>query len=110
MYPRKTTRRNRDGARVSYLRLVHNVWDPEKGHPRAQAELDDQWDIAITRSRALGGVWFLDRLRRRLGIKEVLERPLKAREFRTPVERPLPSCWRPPTRRGAISSSAWPTC
>jgi hypothetical protein len=59
---------------VDYLRLpvatgtahwkgvAHNVRDPEKGHPRARAVPDGQWEIEITRSRALGGVWFLDQL------------------------------------------------
>jgi hypothetical protein len=42
--------------------VAHNVWDPEKGHPRARAVPDGQWEIEITRSRALGGVWFLDQL------------------------------------------------
>jgi hypothetical protein len=36
MYIRTATRTNRDGTRVSYLRLAHNVWDPEKGPARAQ--------------------------------------------------------------------------
>ncbi len=54
---------------------------------RAQARLDGRWDVRITRSRSLGGVWFLDRLWYRLGLRNVLERLLKARRFQAPVER-----------------------
>mgnify|MGYP005867620887 FL=1 len=35
MYIRQTTRRNRDGTKVTYLQLAHNVWDAEKGHAKA---------------------------------------------------------------------------
>lgn len=36
MYLRETSRKNKDGSRVSYLQLAHNVWDAEAGHARAQ--------------------------------------------------------------------------
>lgn len=28
MFVRTSTRRNRDGSKVSYLQLAHNEWDP----------------------------------------------------------------------------------
>ena len=36
MYIRKTSRKNKDGSRVTYLQLAHNVWDPEKGYARPE--------------------------------------------------------------------------
>lgn len=38
-------------------------------------------------SRPLGGAWILDRLWSELGIKDVLSRLLKKRQFKTPIER-----------------------
>lgn len=123
MYIRQTTRRNRDGTKVTYLQLAHNVWDAEKGHARAQilynfgradqvdrealgrlvrsicrflspeeglrveSRLDGRWQVEVRRTRSLGGVWFLDQLWRRLGLRDVLVRLLKERRFQAPVER-----------------------
>lgn len=36
MYLRETSRRNRDGSKVSYLALAHNVRDPVTGTPKAK--------------------------------------------------------------------------
>ncbi len=36
MYIRKTSRKNKDGSKVTYLQLAHNVWDPEKGYARPE--------------------------------------------------------------------------
>lgn len=75
--------------RKALERLVRSICrflSPEQAL-RAQAQLDGRWDVRITRSRSLGGVWFLDRLWHRLGLRRVLERLLKARRFQVPVER-----------------------
>ena len=36
MYVRTITRRNKDGSKVSYIQLAHNVRDKEKGYARAE--------------------------------------------------------------------------
>ena len=36
MYIRKTSRKNNDGSKITYLQLAHNVWDPDKGYARPQ--------------------------------------------------------------------------
>lgn len=36
MYIRTISRKNRDGSKVTYVQLAHNVWDKEKGHAKAQ--------------------------------------------------------------------------
>lgn len=36
MYLREDTRRNKDGSVVTYVRLAHNVRDPEKGYSKAK--------------------------------------------------------------------------
>ncbi len=36
MYVRTISRRNKDGTKVTYVQLAHNVWDKEKGHARAE--------------------------------------------------------------------------
>jgi len=77
--------------RQALERLVQSICrflSPEQAL-RAQAQLRGEWDVRITRSRALGGVWFLDQLWQRLGIQEALQQLLAARDFRTPVERLL---------------------
>lgn len=36
MYVRTISRKNKDGSKVTYVQLAHNVWDKEKGHARAE--------------------------------------------------------------------------
>jgi len=36
MYVRTITRKNKDGSKVTYVQLAHNVWDKEKGYARAE--------------------------------------------------------------------------
>ena len=36
MYLREDTRKNKNGSTVTYVRLAHNVRDPEKGHSKAK--------------------------------------------------------------------------
>jgi transposase len=36
MYIRKTSRKNKDGSKVTYVQLAHNVWDSEKGYSRPE--------------------------------------------------------------------------
>jgi hypothetical protein len=50
---------------------------------------DDAGGLEVQSSRALGGVWLLDALWRRLGVREALGRVLGARRFSTDVERVL---------------------
>ena len=52
-------------------------------------EGDGDGDLQVASSRALGGVWLLDALWRRLGIGEALAGVLGARRFGTDVERVL---------------------
>lgn len=49
----------------------------------------DDGELEVHSSRALGGVWLLDALWRRLGVHEALGRVLGARRFGTDVERVL---------------------
>ncbi len=49
----------------------------------------DGGELEVLSSRALGGVWLLDALWRRLGVHEALGRVLGARRFSTDVERVL---------------------
>jgi len=55
----------------------------------AAGEGDGDGDLEVARSQALGGVWLLDALWRRLGIGEALAGVLGARRFATDVERVL---------------------
>jgi hypothetical protein len=50
---------------------------------------DGHGELEVQSSRALGGVWLLDALWRRLGVDEALGRVLGARRFGTDVERVL---------------------
>jgi len=52
-------------------------------------EGDGKGDLKVASSQALGGVWLLDALWRRLGIGEALEGVLGARRFSTDIERVL---------------------
>ncbi len=36
MYVRMISRKNKDGSRVTYVQLAHNIRDKEKGYPRAE--------------------------------------------------------------------------
>jgi hypothetical protein len=36
MYVRTISRKNKDGSKVTYVQLAHNVWDKEKGYARAE--------------------------------------------------------------------------
>jgi transposase len=48
---------------------------------------DGDGELVVQSSRALGGVWLLDALWRRLGVEEALGRVLGARRFSTDIER-----------------------
>ncbi len=123
MYLRKTTRKNKDGSKVSYLSLAHNEWDSEKGYSKPkiirnlgrtdqvdeeglerlvnsicrylgpekmlkyEAIMQGRQDVRLQNRKKLGGTWALDQMWRNLGIQDALEKLLKDREFRTPVER-----------------------
>jgi hypothetical protein len=50
---------------------------------------ESEGELEVQSSRALGGVWLLDALWRRLGVEEALSRVLGARRFTTDVERVL---------------------
>src|SRR4051794_36085653 len=50
---------------------------------------DDGYELVVQSSRALGAVWLLEALWRRLGVDEALGRVLGARRFGTDVERVL---------------------
>ena len=54
---------------------------------QTEAMLKGQEGIRIDRTRKMGGSWVLDHLWGELGIKKVFQKLLKARSFRTPVER-----------------------
>ncbi|MCK8824837.1 hypothetical protein MWH30_07180 [Fuchsiella alkaliacetigena] len=34
MYIRRTSRKNKDGTKITYLQLAHNEWDSEKGYSK----------------------------------------------------------------------------
>ncbi|MFW6270362.1 MAG: hypothetical protein ACOC4G_09800, partial [Bacillota bacterium] len=34
MYIRRTSRKNKDGSKVTYVQLAHNEWDSEKGYSK----------------------------------------------------------------------------
>jgi len=36
MYVRTISRKNKDGSKVTYVQLAHNVWDKEKGYAKAE--------------------------------------------------------------------------
>ena len=55
----------------------------------SEAEGDGDGDLEVASSQALGGVWLLDALWRRLGIDEALAGVLGARRFSTDIERVL---------------------
>ena len=53
MYVRTISRKNKDGSKVTYVQLAHNVWDKEKGYARAEVIYSfgraDQLDIEAIR-------------------------------------------------------------
>lgn len=57
MFVRSTTRRNRDGAKVTYLQLAHNEWDPVAKTSRTKVLYSlgraDQLDRAASNDRDL---------------------------------------------------------
>jgi transposase len=59
------------------------------GQPLCGGDGDGDGDLEVASSRALGGVWLLDALWRRLGIDEALGGVLGARRFSTDIERVL---------------------
>jgi transposase len=59
------------------------------GAGQADGDGDGDGDLEVSGSQALGGVWLLDALWRRLGIGEALGGVLGARRFSTDVERVL---------------------
>jgi len=59
------------------------------GQPLGPAAGEGDGDLEVASSRALGGVWLLDALWRRLGIGEALAGVLGARRFSTDIERVL---------------------
>jgi transposase len=123
MYVRKTSRKNKDGSKVTYVQLAHNVRDPEKGYPRAEviysfgradrldveaikrlikslsrllseedaAKIEAEVsrvgeDIKCVRSMPMGGGYLLRRLWESLGFGGVIEKVIKGRKYRMPVE------------------------
>jgi transposase len=59
------------------------------GQPLASNDGEGDGDLEVASSQALGGVWLLDALWRRLGIGETLGGVLGARRFSTDIERVL---------------------
>src|SRR5690606_14591180 len=51
MYIRRVTRKNKDGSRVSYIQLAHNVWDPMAKYAKAKVIYsfgrEDELDMAV---------------------------------------------------------------
>ena len=51
MYIRRVTRKNKDGSRVSYIQLAHNVWDPKAKYAKAKVIYsfgrEDDLDMAV---------------------------------------------------------------
>ncbi len=117
MYLRRTQRRRADGSVVGYLQLAHNhrVGGVTQAEVLVNLGREDELDVAglrrlaesitrftggdgapgatddfeVTDSRAIGGVWLLDGLWRKLGIDRALRGVLGARRFSTDVERVL---------------------
>ncbi len=123
MYVRTISRKNKDGSKVTYVQLAHNVRDPEKGYPRAEViysfgradKLDVEAikrlikslsrllseedaakieaevsrageEIKCLRSMPMGGGYLLRRLWESLRFGEVIDRVIKSRKYRMPVE------------------------
>lgn len=117
MYLRTIKRRNRDGSVVEYLQLAHNVRrangvvcaevvhnfgradrvDRQALHRLARSlhRLDGEdpegldGELAVVRSRPLGGAHVLAQLWERLGIAQQLRELLQEREFERDIERVL---------------------
>jgi hypothetical protein len=51
MYIRRVTRKNKDGSKVSYIQLAHNVWDPKAKYAKAKVIYsfgrEDELDMAV---------------------------------------------------------------
>src|SRR5690625_5432357 len=51
MYIRRVSRKNKDGSRVSYIQLAHNVWDPKAKYAKAKVIYsfgrEDELDMAV---------------------------------------------------------------
>lgn len=51
MYIRRVTRKNKDGSKVSYIQLAHNVWDPKAKFAKAKVIYsfgrEDKLDLAV---------------------------------------------------------------
>jgi transposase len=112
MFLKESSVINRQGKRVTYLHLVESLWDTNRGYSRhkfiysfgkihelnrdkmlalAQTILhylnEDAGDIdsEILESRSYGGVYVVEDLLKRLGVKDVLRRSLRKRRFTSPV-------------------------
>jgi hypothetical protein len=56
MYIRRVTRKNKDGSRVSYIQLAHNVWYPKTKYAKAKVIYsfgrEDKLDLAVLKRLA----------------------------------------------------------
>ncbi|HEY3355410.1 MAG TPA: IS1634 family transposase [Polyangia bacterium] len=119
MYLRMTKRRNADGSEVRYYQLAENEWDSDKGCAVAKVvynfgradELDPeklrrlaesivrffpasavgkpQDDVRILRSWPYGGIYVLEALWREVGLRDTVEKQLRATKVQQPFERAL---------------------
>ncbi|MEW5898252.1 MAG: IS1634 family transposase [Bacillota bacterium] len=70
------------------IRSINRFLGPEE-MLRYEAETAGQSLLKFVSSRPLGGAWVLDRLWEDLGIKDVLQKLLKKRQFKAPVGRAI---------------------
>jgi hypothetical protein len=115
VYIRTISRKNRNGAKTSYVQLAHNVRD-ESGVPQAKAlytfgRLDtldieairrliaslsrfvspdmppqDSGPMVFARSAPMGGAYLLRSLWEKMGIPGLFSKILKDRNFSSPIE------------------------
>lgn len=78
---------DRDALR-RLIRSINRFLGPEE-MLRYEAGATGQGVLRFVRSRPLGGAWTLNQLWEELGIKEVLQKLLRKRQFKAPVERAI---------------------
>lgn len=104
MYLREDTRKNKDGSTVTYVRLAHNVRDPNTGHSKAniihnfcrylppadelevQAQLQNRGQrLRWKNCRTYGGTYFVGELLKKLNFPQIIAQHIQQRQFSTPI-------------------------
>ncbi len=63
MYVRTISRKNKNGSKVTYVQLAHNIRDKDKGYPRAEViynfgRADDIWMWRLSADSSKASVVF----------------------------------------------------